>query len=191
MVHWCQGKGVSIKLSPLEGTEAVNSTAFSAPGDNKVVSLTTHLFSVYALIWSHIMTAMEVDVTQITWNYTNDVKISDFQGQSFAWFQVFWLHSPSSEASQQAWTHCPIIIKFNRHLGNTPTEVPLKFHSNSDHGVSNRQLISCLFNSFFGIRTKKTSKLFVTVPLWGQFVNCRLPSQRASKGFQVMMSSCI
>ena len=53
--------------------------------------------------------------------------------------------------------------------------------SNDRHGVSKYRLIECLFNRVFFRLTTKTSKVRVTVPLWGEStLTCGFPAQRDS-----------
>ena len=49
----------------------------------------------------------------------------------------------------------------------------LQWRHNERTGVSNHRRFDCLFNRLFIRRSKKISKLRVTVPLWGEFTGNR------------------
>ena len=55
--------------------------------------------------------------------------------------------------------------------------------------ISSHQQLYCLFHSLFKPTTKKTSKLYITDPLWGNPpVTGRFPSQRATNVERISMS---
>ena len=57
--------------------------------------------------------------------------------------------------------------------------------SHEQQGVSYHQQLDCCFNSFF----RRTSKLCITVPLWGNpLVSGGFPSQRTSNAEHIFMS---
>ena len=62
----------------------------------------------------------------------------------------------------------------------------LQWRHNGCDGVSNHQPHDCLLNRLFRHRSKKISKLRVTVPLWGEFTGDRwFPAQRNSNAEKV------
>ena len=62
----------------------------------------------------------------------------------------------------------------------------LQWRHNERDGVSNHRHLDCLFNCVFRRRSKKTSKLRVTGPLWGEFTgDWWIPVQGASNAENV------
>ena len=76
-------------------------------------------------------------------------------------------------------------LSFRQWLGSCllmrPANYTLINYVGDYYNTLGRRQFYCLFNSFFGLTTKKTSRQSVPVPLWWELMYCReFPLQRAS-----------
>ena len=60
--------------------------------------------------------------------------------------------------------------------------------SHEDHGISIHQQHNCFFNRWFGLTTKKTSKLCITIPFWAVSIgNCWISFTKKNTSKQVII----
>ena len=80
-------------------------------------------------------------------------------------------YSVTTSLISWAHTYTDPCCKLVCYVSSLPVTVTLT--SRGRHGVANRRQFECLFNSLFRLYLKKTSKLSLSCPLWGESIGDR------------------